>query len=186
MATPIDQNPSGDVGKLPIAEIPTEERIENLKKALQDVKAEIHLSYKESFEQVGVMIGVCTTVSLFIVCVVVNLLKSEDYPDGVTQMIYYTTTRIIVVTGMFSIASFCFRLLRSYLHIYQRSRHRKLVINSMANLVESNSTYTDRQKIYNKLLDIVVNYDRTGILNKENDFKLEVKSMLDILKSAKD
>ena len=77
-----------------------------------------------------------------------------------------------------------FKLLKSYISIYQRNRHRKFVIYSLTNLAASGSALgVDFKLIYDKILDIIVNYDEAKDFNtKESKVELPlIEKLVDII-----
>jgi hypothetical protein len=54
----------------------------------------------------------------------------------------------------------------------------------MASLVEAASAYEQRNEIYGKLLDIIIDFGETGLLNKTDDLKIQADLLIDILKKT--
>jgi len=145
-------------------------RISLLTDALSKAANHIEKTQYESYLAMGLIIVFCIADFIFIICLGYRLFDVEISNDWtITKAILTSLRNIVVVGALYYVSSFLLNLLKSYIHIYQRNSHRLMVINSMASLVESASR-EERDKIYHKLLDIIICLDKNGIL-KEDDKK---------------
>ncbi len=163
-------------------EVPVEVRIEALKKALSDAQNNIELSLEDSRNILYGIIGF-TIVFILIGFVFAYRLLHTNLPCCWTwQIIYYTTIRITFLSAIFAIANFCFKLIRSYLQIYQKNLHNATIIRSMASLVESALDKDVRNEIYRKLLDIIIEFGDTGLLQgKGEESKIPIETLINLL-----
>lgn len=60
-------------------------------------------------------------------------------------------------------------MLRSYLHLYERNRHKLLVLESMPTLVYAKGSVTQSEIAYNKILEMLIHLGNMGIIGKEGD-----------------
>ncbi len=146
-----------------------EERKKALDIALKDAQAAINIACSENGNQITLLIFVCIVVILFAAILGCNIYHTTEYPTDLT-IIYFVVTRIILVGAVFSLASFCFRVLGSYLHIYQRNKHRQLMIKSMSGLLVS-ASINQQDQLYQQLLNVIMNFDKTGLIKKGDSFQ---------------
>jgi hypothetical protein len=163
-------------------ETPVLDRIKELEQALKQVKEEIDKECSNNQQAITLSSLLCILIVLIGFFFAYSLYNYK-LPDNWTwQVVYTTAMRITIIVALFSLASFSFSLLRSYLHIYQNNRHRKVIVNSMASLVEAGKI-EQRDFIFNKLLEIIVKFSHTGLLSREKDFT--VNQVVDNLKTTK-
>ncbi|MDI7258870.1 MAG: hypothetical protein QME90_03000 [Thermodesulfobacteriota bacterium] len=97
------------------------------------------------------------------------------------HVIYYTAIRVTILAAIGAIATFCLRILRAHLHLSQHNLHRQRVANSMAAFVESAVTPEQRDFILAQLVDAVVRFGCSGLLQKEDDSIYSPKMTIDTI-----
>jgi hypothetical protein len=86
---------------------------------------------------------------------------------GIPEAIYLTAIRITILTAIGALATFCLKMLRAHLHMSALNDHRRRIANSMAAFVESAHSAEHRDQIFGRLVDAVVAFGESGILDKE-------------------
>lgn len=99
--------------------------------------------------------------------------------ESTALAVYYTAIRITVLTAMGAVATFCLRILRAQLHMYELNLHRKRLYNSMAAFVESASTLEQRDIILGRLVDAVATFGISGLLSEKDDSVGPMKLAID-------
>ena len=143
-------------------------RIATLTNALRIVNTQVGNANVKNIFQILIFLIASIVMLSYLICYEKEIADSNiDTTLNVGQVIFAIFKKSLIITTSFFIITFLLKLLKSYLHIYQRNSHRLMVINSMASLVES-ATESEREKIYDKLLDIIINFDKNGILKDED------------------
>jgi len=93
--------------------------------------------------------------------------------------IYFTVIRITILTVIGAVATFCLRIFRAYMHMYEHNQHRQRVTNSMAAFVESAYTPEQRDLILGHLVDAITSFGTSGLLRKEDDSIHPSKMVID-------
>lgn len=159
-------------------------RIQKLENALTTAKKEYEKAKNKHFWQTLFWIIACIIISV-LVYRLARFFYKDELPDYWTWQVLYTTTfRIAFLSGAFAIGAFCFKILRSHIHIYHHIQHKLMVVNSMASFVEAATTPEQRNKVFSKILDILTRYSNTGIISKENNISIG-NDLIDILKQKK-
>lgn len=103
-----------------------------------------------------------------------------DLPDEWRwQVVYYSTIRVSILTAIATIAAFCLKILRAQLHMSEKNRHRQRVANSMGAFVESAVTPEQRDLILSQLVDSVVQFGNSGLIQREDDPVYRPKMTID-------
>lgn len=84
-------------------------------------------------------------------------------------VLYKSIIRIAILAAVGAIATFCLRIFRAHMHMFQHNLHRQRVTNSMAAFVESAITPEQRDLILTHLVDAVASFGNSGLLQKEDD-----------------
>ncbi len=93
-------------------------------------------------------------------------LSSASQNDKKLELIYLLAIRVTILTAIGAIASFCLKLFRAHLHMSAFNDHRRRVSNSMAAFVESAETPEQRDQIFARLIDSVIIFGDSGLLDK--------------------
>lgn len=77
--------------------------------------------------------------------------------------------RIFFLSVLAGIVTFTFKMLRAYLHIADKNRHRVRVANSIESFVHSAKTPSQRDLILARLTESIVNYGDSGLIHHERE-----------------
>ena len=77
--------------------------------------------------------------------------------------------RLFLLSVLAGMATFTFRMLRAHLHIAEKNRHRVRVANSIDSFLQSTSDPSQRDLIFAKLVDSIVSYGDSGLVQHEID-----------------
>ena len=105
---------------------------------------------------------------------------SVDLPDHWRwQVIYHSAIRVSILTAIGTTAAFCLRVLRAQLHMSEKNRHRQRVANSMEAFVASAVTPEQRDLILSQLVESVVQFGNSGLVQREDDHVYRPKMTID-------
>lgn len=108
----------------------------------------------------------------------------EKYWD--LRIIYYTSTRILLVSAYISLVVFMLNLLKNYLINARLNRDKLLIARSMSGLLAAGSGFIERNKVYDKLLEIIISNNSKSSLEK-TDESMKIASydtIVDLVKKA--
>lgn len=149
----------------------TAEKIEEIKIALRHAEKQVESANINLSKQLIVWITICfVIVGMTTMLLSIFLLTHISKSWTTWQIISHTLLRITIIVALFTLAGFCFKMLRSNLHMYHYNKHRESVIKSMPSYIAS---VQDEDKMTNKLIDIVTDFGEAGILTKENKSESE-------------
>ena len=119
--------------------------------------------------------GVCVAGFFFVALSFVTL----DLPDEWQwQVFYHSAIKVSILTAIATTAAFCLRILRAHLHMSEKNRHRQRVANSMGAFVES-ATPEQRDLILSQLVDAIVQFGHSGLVQREDDYAYRPKMPID-------
>jgi hypothetical protein len=95
------------------------------------------------------------------------------------QVAYYSALHIASLGAAGAFASYCMRIFRSQLHMFQLNLHRQRVANSIEAFVESAITPEQRDFILARLVDAVVSFGNSGLLNEDSSDSFGPKLTID-------
>ena len=87
----------------------------------------------------------------------------------VAQTAYLTAIRITLLTALGALTTFCLRMMRSAIHMAEYNDHRRRIANSISSFVEAAGTPEQRDAILLRLVDSVVQFGESGLLENEKD-----------------
>jgi hypothetical protein len=123
------------------------------------------------------------TFSSFI-CFTVFLLRHPPIFDPkasgqllIVQDAYFTILRVAVLAAIGALGTFFLRMARAHFHMAAYNAHRRRVANSMAAFVEAANSLDQRDLILGRLVDAVVQFGESGILDKQNDTMVPVPTI---------
>jgi hypothetical protein len=97
-------------------------------------------------------------------------LADDKFTEKIKWIVFYKSViRIAILAAVGAIATFCLKILRAHMHMFQHNLHRQRVTNSMAAFVESAITPEQRDLILTHLVDAVASFGNSGLLQKEDD-----------------
>jgi len=147
-------------------------------KAAQDQFKE---AQKDHNKQVKIWSWLSSLSIIVFLGVAIYLMQVQFPEEWKWHIIYYTAIRITILTAIGAIATFCLRILRAHMHMRQHNLHRQRVANSMAAFVESAVTREQRDLILSQLVDAVVAFGTSGLLQKEDDSIHSPKMTIDTI-----
>lgn len=114
---------------------------------------------------------------------------TADLPDQWRwEVIYFGAVRVSILAAIGTAAAFCLRILRAHLHMSEKNRHRQRVANSIGAFVESAVTPEQRDQILSQLVESVIQFGNSGLLQREDDNvyrpKLTIDSIMRTLTSS--
>ncbi len=101
-----------------------------------------------------------------------------DLPDG-WQVIYHSAIRVSILTAIGTTAAFCLKILRAQLHMREKNRHRQRVANSTEAFVASAVTPEQRDLILSQLVESVVQFGNSGLVQREDDHAYRPRMTID-------
>lgn len=95
----------------------------------------------------------------------------SDVPQGpiLGETIHFTLIRLFLLSVIAGLATFTIRMLRAYLHIAEKNRHRVRVANSMESFLQSTVEPEQRDLILAKLTDSIVNFGDSGLVREREE-----------------
>lgn len=100
---------------------------------------------------------------------VVAFVFLSSAPQRITPDLFYSGIRLTILAAIGAAATYCLRILRAHLHMYQHNRHRLAVANSIEGFLAAANTPEQRDLILSRLVDSVVVFGQTGLVHSEAD-----------------
>ena len=120
--------------------------------------------------------GVCVAGFFFVALSFVTL----DLPDEWQwQVFYHSAIKVSILTAIATTAAFCLRILRAHLHMSEKNRHRQRVANSMEAFVQSAVMPEQRDLILSQLIESIVQFGHSGLVQREDDYAYRPKMPID-------
>ena len=120
------------------------------------------------------------TLSVLVFFAVAGYFAAVELPDQWRwELLYYGAIRVSILTAIGTIAAFCLKILRAHLHMGEKNRHRQRVANSMGAFVESAVTPEQRDFILSQLVESVVQFGNSGLIQREDDSAYRPKMTID-------
>ena len=173
-------------GSVPSGASPEEAQISRLDPLIDKLK--VYFENKKFGLQVRLLIWIVVTVFLILSlwCFYHKLLSSIEVntkDKTPIQFIYEMAIRITFISLVTSVIVFCLKIVRSYLHIYEKLQHRMLILDCIPTMVSINVEGVENKATYNRLLEAIIHYGNTGIIAKEEKEANEsMSSILDVIK----
>ena len=105
---------------------------------------------------------------------------TADLPDQWRwQVVYHSSIRVSILTAIGTAAAFCLKILRAHMHMSEKNRHRQHVANSMAAFVQSAVTPEQRDLILGQLVESIVQFGNSGLVQREDDHIYRPKMTID-------
>lgn len=145
--------------------------VEEAQKQFQDAQ--------KGFDKQSIIWSAISFVFLLIFVILAIYLWFEEIPDNLESTIYYTAVRITALGAIGAIATFCLRVLRSYLHMRQQNLHRQRVANSIASFVDSATTPEHRDLILSYLVQSVATFGSSGLVQGKEDHVTPSRLIID-------
>lgn len=112
-------------------------------------------------------LSVLASAVLLVVGVVSIRGGSQMLTDPTWESLPGVVLRLFLLSVLAGMATFTFRMLRAHLHIAEKNRHRVRVANSIDSFLQSTSDPSQRDLIFAKLVDSIVSYGDSGLVQHE-------------------
>lgn len=83
--------------------------------------------------------------------------------------LYHTLLRILVLSAIAGVTTFCIKMYKAHLHMVEINEHRLRVANSIESFVNSALEPQQRDLILAKLVESIVNFGDSGLVRSERD-----------------
>ena len=153
------------------AEAPISTKIFQIQKALEGAIEQFKYESVKLFTQVILWGAAC----ILMVFVGYNIISDPPSFPKITnntpnvEIYYHVIVRITLITALFSLVAFLFKMFRTTLHLYQNNRHKLNVLISMPAFLSASNPEKENE-IFMAILKIVIRFSNTGLINKESDF----------------
>ena len=77
--------------------------------------------------------------------------------------------KVFILSTLAGAATFSFRMLRAYLHIAEKNRHRVRVANSIEGFLAATASESQRDLIHGRLTESIVNHGDSGLIQRERE-----------------
>ena len=94
-------------------------------------------------------------------------------------VVYFTVIRVSILAAIGTVAAFCLKILRAHMHMSEKNRHRQRVANSMGAFVDSAATPEQRDMILSQLVESIVQFGNSGLINRDDDNMYRPKMTID-------
>jgi hypothetical protein len=95
-------------------------------------------------------------------------LLTSARPPATLDVIYFTAIRLVLLSALAAVATFCLRVFRSNLHMRAQNAHRLRVANSIAAFVEAARTNEQSDQILAQLVGAVASFGSTGLVETDD------------------
>ena len=114
--------------------------------------------------------GLLSIVAVYIFYLLFKHFLNIELPDNYTwHIVYFTSIRITALAAVGSIAAYFMKILKAQLHMFQHNLHRQRITNSIEAFVESAITQEQRDLILARMIDEVVTFGNSGLLEADQD-----------------
>ena len=146
--------------------------VEEAQKQFREAQAVLDKQVKVWAVLGGVCVAGFFAVALYFVTI--------DLPDEWQwQVVYHSAIKVSILTAIATTAAFCLKILRAHLHMSEKNRHRQRVANSMGAFVESAVTPEQRDLILSQLVESIVQFGHSGLVQREDDYAYRPKMTID-------
>jgi hypothetical protein len=165
-------------------------RVLDMDNALKRAKGAFERNGNSLFTQTVFLGSICFVLVLMGIVISIELCMTSFPDEWSWQIIYYTAIRITLFSAYLTLSAYCFKMLSSHVHLYQKNRHKRAIVDSMASLVETGGSQS-RDTIHKTLTDMIIHYGNIGIIGKETDSSIdrrfeEIKTMIEKISKPKD
>ena len=147
--------------------------------SVKEAQEQFTQAQEELSRRVWVWVSMSVVSSAGFFLTAVYFLNSELPEEWQWHILYQTAIKITILTAIGTAASFCFKILRAHLHMSEKNRHRQRVANSISSFVESAVTPEQRDQILSQLVESVVQFGTSGLLQREEENLYKPKMTID-------
>jgi hypothetical protein len=159
--------------------------IEELKTSLKFVENNFKIRAENIRTRLFIWVILSFVFFLLILCAYWVLFHCEidEYFFG-WKVIYKMIVRGSAMLALFTALAFSVKMLRSYIYIYENVLHKISLVSSMPYLVASSINEPQKEKLYDKLIELVSKLGNTGLISKEDSIDINLlKNIAEQLKS---
>jgi hypothetical protein len=109
----------------------------------------------------------------------INLYKENFLEIFRWNTIYHSVLKITLLVGIGAIATFCLKIFRANMHMYQQNLHRLRIANSIVAFVETATSNDQSDKILQILVESVASFGNSGLIQNEDDHIIPSKMIID-------
>jgi hypothetical protein len=161
-------------------EIETKARRTATKISVKEAQDQFSSAQSTYGNQIKIWAGLSILAFLILIGLICWFINTETLPkEWSWQVAYYSALHITALGVAGAFTSFCLRIFRSQLHMYQLNLHRQRVANSIEAFVESAITPEQRDFILARLVDAVVSFGNSGLLNDDSSDSFAPKLTID-------
>jgi hypothetical protein len=140
-------------------------RIGELNNAIDVSKTAFRVAARDISAQILIWSFLCIVLIFFSTQFAIDLLHIQFKELWTWQLIYFTAIRLTIITAIFTLASFLFKMLSSHIQMYQHVKHKQAILDSLACFVEAGEKYQQRGIILENLIKMVITFNESGISN---------------------
>ncbi len=149
--------------------------------SVEAAQEQFRLAQKDIQKRVRIWSGISAFAALLFILGAWYFSNLEINSEWKWQVIFYTATRVTILVTIGAFAAYSLKILRAYLHMSQHNLHRQRVANSISAFVESAITPEQRDLILTHLVEAVVTFGQSGLVQREDDTQLSSKLTVDTI-----
>lgn len=149
--------------------------------SVEDAQEQFRLAQEDIQKRVWIWSGISAIAALLFIFGAIYFSNLEINNEWKWQVIFYTATRVTILVTIGAFAAYSLKILRAYLHMSQHNLHRQRVANSISAFVESAVTPEQRDLILTHLVEAVVTFGQSGLVQREDDTQLSSKLTVDTI-----
>ena len=153
--------------------------MDKLNKTLTAVRAAFNQELLSLNNKVKIflIIAICIsgTILAFYILVLWGIFKPDftNSEHRIFEISYDIGIRTLILSFLISIVAFCLKMMRIYMTLCDRIRHKISIINSMPALVHSSGKDDLYKSSYGKIVEMLIQIGKEEPIGKENEIKLE-------------
>ncbi len=143
-------------------------------------KAEIESLKKRSIIFLSIAVGLIILVFIFYSLIICDYLKPNFESVNDIEIAFDIGVRITIISLVITLIYYCLRMLKIYLSLYEKARHKYAIIASLPILVNGSGDSELYRTTYSKIVEMMIEVGKDTSKEKEEEIKLN--SLLDIIK----
>jgi len=105
-----------------------------------------------------------------IICLLIHFSNSEPSDKATALQLIHRSTLHLAILGFFgTLATYCMRILKTAIHMYNHNKHRCVLANSIEAFVESTSTPEQRDLVLIHLINAISDFGTSGLVEKSGE-----------------
>ena len=167
---------SGELNSVP-TEADTTEDIDKMRLLLQSVKSAFDTQLSLLNKKINIFLIVAIVLSIFIISfynfILHGFLRPNFECNSNFEISYDIGVRVTVISLFISIIAFCLKMMRVYLSLSEKIYHKLAIVESMPILVHANKDRELFKSSYSKIVEMLVEIDKSAGTGKDDDIKIE-------------